>query len=120
MAMKGMSMKQILLSTMIGIWATGAMAHSPLESTTPAHAATVSEVPSEVVFDFKGNIRLTRVTMTYADHEATNLDLSGHKGFISDYAIPLQSMGNGDYLIEWRGLGVDGHALKGTFSFTVE
>jgi len=29
-------------------------------------------------------------------------------------------MGTGNYLIEWRGLGGDGHALNGTFSFTVE
>ena len=70
--------------------------------------------------DFKGDIRLTRVSMTHAEHPSVDLDLDGFDGFISDYAIPLQSMESGVYLIEWRGLGADGHALNGSLSFTVE
>ena len=113
-------MKNILLAGMIGIWATSATAHSPLESTTPANEAIITEVPSEVLFNFKGEIRMTRVTMTHADDPSVNLDLTGHTGFISDYTVPLQGVGNGPYLIDWRGLGTDGHALNGSFNFTVE
>jgi len=29
-------------------------------------------------------------------------------------------MGSGLHLIEWRGLGADGHALKGPFNFSVK
>ena len=36
------------------------------------------------------------------------------------FAIPMQSMGEGTYEIEWRGLGEDGHPMNGTFGFTVE
>ena len=113
-------MKNILLAAMIGIWATSAMAHSPLDSTTPANEATITEALSEIALDFKGNIRLTRMKMTYADNPSVNLDLSGHDGFISDYSVPMATMGSGIYVIEWRGLGDDGHALNGTFKFTVE
>lgn len=113
-------MKKILLAGMVGIWATSAMAHSPLDGTTPTNEATVAEVPTEVLLDFKGTIRLTRVTMTHAEHDSVDLDLSGNSGFISDYAVPMQPMGSGSYKIDWRGLGADGHALNGTFSFTVE
>ena len=113
-------MKQFLRTVMIGLWATGAVAHSPLEATTPANEATVAEVPSEIIMDFKGDIRLTRVSMTHAEAQTVNLDLDGFDGFVSDYAIPLQGMGSGAYVIEWRGLGSDGHALNGSFSFTVE
>ena len=113
-------MKNILLAGMIGIWATSAMAHSPLDSTTPANEAIVAEAPSEIALDFKGNIRLTRMEMTYADNPSVSLDLSGHDGFISDYAVPMDAIGRGVYVIEWRGLGDDGHALNGTFKFTVE
>lgn len=113
-------MKTILLAGIIGIWATGAVAHSPLKSTTPVNEAVVTEVPAEIGLDFKGKIRLTRVEMAHADHPSVDLDLSGNDGFISDYAIPLQGMGAGIYQIEWRGLGTDGHAMNGSFSFTVE
>ena len=112
-------MKKLLLTAMIGMWATGALAHSPLKATTPAHETSVSEVPSEISFDFKGKIRLTRVTMTHGDHPSVDLDLGDVNGFISDYVIPIQPMGSGVYLIEWRGLGADGHAMTGAFNFTV-
>lgn len=113
-------MKQIIFTAMVGLWATGAFAHSPLKATVPANESTVAEVPSEIVMDFKGDIRLTRVSITHAEHPSVDLDLDGFDGFISDYAIPLQSMESGVYLIEWRGLGADGHALNGSLSFTVE
>lgn len=113
-------MKQIVLTAMMGLWATGAFAHSQLEATIPADESVVAQVPSEITLDFKGDIRLTRVSMTHAGQRTGDLDLEEFDGFISDYSIPLQSMGSGVYLIEWRGLGADGHALNGSFGFTVE
>ena len=113
-------MKNILIVGMIIIWATAAIAHSPLKSTTPADNAVIFETPTEVLFDFKGDIRLTRVTITHADNDAIKMDISGHDGFIKNYAIPIESVGFGIYVIDWRGLGADGHALNGKFSFLVE
>lgn len=113
-------MKRILQTAIIGLWATGALAHSPLDATTPAHEATVAQAPAEVILDFKNDIRLTRVSVTHADQPSVPLDLNGFDGFITTYAIALEAMGSGPYLIEWRGLGADGHALNGSFTFTVE
>ena len=113
-------MKKSILAGLIGIWASAAIAHSPLEGTTPAADAVVGQIPESVAFDFKDDIRLTRVTMTHGDKDGVDLDLSGHDGFTSEYAIPMTAMGDGVYLIEWRGLGADGHPMNGSFSFTVE
>jgi methionine-rich copper-binding protein CopC len=41
-------MKKILFAGLLGIWTTGAMAHSPLDGTTPVNEATVTEMPTEV------------------------------------------------------------------------
>ncbi|MGH1459812.1 MAG: copper resistance CopC family protein [Paracoccaceae bacterium] len=113
-------MRNILLAGVIGIWATGAMAHSPLDGTTPANQATVSEMPAQVRLNFKGDIRLTRVSITHADTNSTDMDLGDQTAFMQEFALPMHDMGAGVYVIEWRGLGADGHALNGTFSFTVE
>ena len=113
-------MKTILFAGLIGILATGAVAHSPLEKTTPANEAIVTEMPTEVVMDFKGDIRLTRVAITHADMPSVDMDLSDHTAFTQEFALPMQDMGAGVYVVKWRGLGADGHALNGTFSFTVE
>lgn len=113
-------MKTLLLAGMIGIWATGAMAHSPLDATTPVNEATVTEMPTEVLMDFKGDIRLTRVAIIYADTHSMDMDLGEQTAFTQEFALPMHDMGAGVYVVEWRGLGADGHALNGTFSFTVE
>ena len=113
-------MKIILLACMIGTWAAGAMAHSPLDGTTPANEAIVLEMPAEVLMGFKGDIRLTRVAITHADTRSMDMDLGNQKTFAQEFVLPMHDMGPGTYEVEWRGLGADGHALNGTFSFTVE
>jgi len=113
-------MKNFLRAGMIGMWATGAMAHSPLDATTPADKAIVTQMPLAVLMDFKGDIRLTKVVITHADTHSMDMDLGDQTAFMQDFALPMHDMGAGTYVVEWRGLGADGHALNGTFSFTVE
>ena len=113
-------MKNFLLSGLIAFWATGAIAHSPLDETTPANKAIVSEMPTEVLMEFKGDIRLVRVAITHASSGSMVMDLGGQTAFTKEFRLPMQDMGAGVYVIKWRGLGADGHALNGTFSFTVE
>ncbi|WP_120499139.1 copper resistance CopC family protein [Roseovarius sp. EL26] len=112
-------MKKTLLTGLAMIWATSTSAHSPLETTLPANGATLTEAPREIILNFTGSIRLTRLTLIHTEHE-TDLDLDGYSGFVSDYTIPMHSVGAGTYQVEWRGLGNDGHPMNGTFSFTVE
>ena len=113
-------MKNFLLAGLIGIWATGAMAHSPLQKTTPANEAIVAEMPSEVLLNFKGDIRLTRVSITHADTHSMDMDLGAQTSFTQEFSLPMHDMGAGVYVVKWRGLGDDGHALNGSFSFIVE
>jgi methionine-rich copper-binding protein CopC len=115
-----MKMKNILLAVAVGLWTTAAIAHSPLKATTPADKSIVAEMPLEVVLNFKNTIRLTRVAMTNADKPGIVLDLEGNKKFLSEHRIPVPPLGSGSYVIEWRGLGADGHALKGSFDFSVK
>ena len=113
-------MRNILLAGAVGLWATSAFAHSALDTTVPADGAILSKPPSEIVLEFKGNIRLTRVTFTYAGEQATDMDLGENTSFASDFTFPFEGMGIGEYVINFRGLGTDGHVLNGTFSFTLE
>jgi methionine-rich copper-binding protein CopC len=113
-------MKTTILALTLGLCATGLLAHSPLGMTAPEDEAVLTEAPSEIVMDFVGDIRMTRVTLTDADGTDTKLDVSDYSGFGSDFTIPVEAMGSGTYVVEWRGLGTDGHPLTGKFSFTVE
>lgn len=113
-------MKKIWLAGMIAIWATGAMAHSPLDETRPDSGAVVGEMPSEILMSFKGDIRLTRVTITHAEKHSMDMDLGAQNTFMQEFALPMHDMGAGGYTVEWRGLGADGHVPSGSFSFRVE
>lgn len=113
-------MKKLATLVLISTLATGAFAHSRVDSTTPADGATIGAVPSEINVSFAAKIRLTRVEMTHGDHPSVQLDLGEQTKFDDVFTLPLQDMGEGAYRIEWRGLGVDGHAMQGAFSFTVD
>ena len=45
-------MQRILIAGLIVMWASVAIAHSPLKSTTPANEAIIAQVPDEVRLDF--------------------------------------------------------------------
>ncbi|TMM51176.1 copper resistance CopC family protein [Sulfitobacter sabulilitoris] len=113
-------MKHHFLAAALSLLATGVLAHSPLKATTPADGAVAGAVPTEVTMTFMRDIRLTRVQATHADHDPVDLDLGDQTSFATGFALPLEGMGPGTYVIEWRGLGDDGHPLTGRFGFTVE
>jgi methionine-rich copper-binding protein CopC len=113
-------MKKIVPIVFAMILANNAAAHSPIESSTPGDGAIIAAVPAEVSLDFVNDIRLTRVDMVYQDDTAVQLDLGDQIRFDRRFVLPLQAMGAGSYRIEWRGLGADGHAMRGDFFFVVE
>ena len=99
---------------------TGASAHSPMITTLPADGETLAEVPEKVTITFKRNLRLTKVIWTHAGLHAHELELNGQTSFSTDFTFPFEGKGSGAYVIEWRGLGDDGHPQNGTFGFSVK
>ena len=113
-------MKKLATLVLMSTLATGALAHSRMDTTTPENGATLPSAPAEISFNFADDIRLTRVDLTHRDQTSVQLDLGDQTRFDRAFRLPLQGMGTGLYLIEWRGLGVDGHVMQGSFSFTVD
>ncbi|WP_083100765.1 copper resistance CopC family protein [Pseudophaeobacter leonis] len=113
-------MKNLTILALMNALASGALAHSGVDSILPKDGATLAEVPSEISFSFKGEIRLTRVDMIHQDNPAIRLDLSDQTSFTRVFSLPLDGKGEGIYRIKWRGLGKDGHAMQGEFTFTVD
>jgi methionine-rich copper-binding protein CopC len=113
-------MQKIIAAFAFATLATIASAHSSVDTTTPANEEVLSAVPAQITFDFASEIRMTRVNLTHDGVTEVQLDLGDQKTFRTDFILPLPDAGSGEYLIEWRALGKDGHALQGSFSFTVE
>lgn len=113
-------MRYLIRAMILVLWANASLAHSPLSTTVPADGAILDQPPSELVFEFTGEIRVTRVTLSVSGGSSVDLDLGEQTSFAESYSIPLSQSAPGSYLIEWRGLGSDGHPQTGTFTFTVE
>lgn len=108
------------LAILLALTSPQAFAHSEKESTTPANGAVVEDVPETIGLRFTDGIRLTRVEMIYASSPPKTLEVGPQSGFLKEFSLPLIPMGTGIYQIEWRGLGIDGHPMTGTFSFEVK
>lgn len=113
-------MKNLAAIVLMTLYAATAQAHSNLKTTIPENGAVVSLAPDAVELHFAKDLRLTRVELVHNDAPSVQLDLGRHTSFGRDFIAPLNVGGAGTYHIEWRGLGADGHAMHGRFSFTVE
>jgi methionine-rich copper-binding protein CopC len=109
------------LAILLAFLSTGVVAHSDKESITPADGAVIEGVPNTIEIRFNDGMRLTKVEMAHSENsKPETLELGDQSGFEKEFSLPLVSRGTGVYQIEWRGLGVDGHPMNGTFSFEVK
>ncbi len=97
-----------------------ATAHSPVSSTQPLHGTSLAEPPASLVIEFKNSVRLTKVTVTSDGGPETDVDLSSSKTFAMRHMLPAPDLAPGMYLVEWRALAKDGHAMTGSFSFSIK
>ena len=112
-------MKIIITFVLSTLLASGASAHSKVNTTTPPNLAELADVPTQVGLGFAKKIRLTKVEVTHDTDPSVPIDLSGQTSFEQEFTLPLPDQGGGTYLVEWRGLGMDGHAMQGEFTFEV-
>jgi len=112
-------MKIIIAIIVSSFLASGASAHSKVDTTTPPNQAELAEVPAQIDLGFAKKVRLTKVGVTHENDPTVPVDLSGQVSFERAFTLPLPDMGDGTYHIKWRGLGMDGHAMQGEFTFEV-
>ena len=97
---------------------TSVLAHSDMAETTPAHKSTVAP-PKHISIEFSDRIKLTKVVLIKIGGDS--YPIKAPRRLMHKFTAPLDTvLSAGDYKIQWRGLGVDGHATKGEFTFTVK
>jgi methionine-rich copper-binding protein CopC len=116
-----MDFKRIfLLSTgILGlVFSMQIFAHAMLESTSPADKAVLSPSPPSINFNFGHKTKLVKVNLISTDQEKSlpvDISLPNAKTF----SISLPALKPGSYQVNWSSLSGDGHAVTGTFSFTI-
>ena len=112
-----------LIVALLPSLATPSVSHSPVNSSNPADGATMRVVPKTftLMLAEPGRFMKVEVTHTTVDGSANHiigLKIPSRKMTeMMEFSAP--DMGAGTYLIEWRVLGGDGHAMNGTVTYTV-
>lgn len=105
-------------------FASSVAAHSPVSQSEPADGAVLQTVPQALTLTLSDPGRFMRVEVTHtpeggAAGDPVDLDIPSREVTeMMEFSAP--DMGAGTYVVEWRVLGDDGHALTGTVTYTVQ
>ncbi|WP_166000382.1 copper resistance protein CopC [Bacillus sp. Cs-700] len=115
-------MKKILVLTIASLLMFGNLtyAHTGIESSNPEDGSTITEELTTVTLTFETEIEET------SSFELQNA--SGETVAVDNITVENNTMtgtfdepiANGDYEVPWKIIGIDGHPIEGTFSFSVD
>lgn len=114
-------MKKILLPSLFifMLMPVVGSAHTALEESSPADGKTVAEEPQEIVMEFNTGLEeASSFTVENAEGEKIPFDiaLEGQKMT----GTPGAAMPDGEYTVNWKIIGADGHPIEGAYAFTVK
>lgn len=95
-----------------------AHAHTQLSSSMPADKAVVETAPKEVVLHFNDPVRLTMLSIQKSGGAKQDLGPLPSAP-AKDFSITAPALDAAHYVVSWRALSADTHALNGEFTFTV-
>ena len=115
-------MKKILWMTIacVLLLSNQALAHTGLESSTPAQGSTVTEKLSEITLTFLTKIEETSsFTLTDSSEESVEVeDITVSENVLTGNV--KDSLENGAYQITWKIIGADGHPIEGVIDFVLD
>ncbi|MFC4438937.1 MULTISPECIES: copper resistance CopC/CopD family protein [Natrialbaceae] len=105
--------------------ATPVAAHAYLSDSDPANGGQLETVPDEVALSFSGDgVQVADVTVTDPAGEDVSGDAEIDPDDSQTVRVPLEDAADGEdadgmYTVEWEILADDGHAVTGSFFFSV-
>jgi len=113
-----------LLATAAARPADAARRHLSLVKSAPMADSTVAKSPTAVTLWFSESVELgvTRVRLAGPDATPVTLSAVRRTGAAEPLAVSADlngTLANGSYTVSWSTSSKDGHAVRGTFKFTV-
>jgi copper resistance protein C len=100
------------------LMAGAAQAHTHLQSSVPADKSKIA-APTAIELHFSEAARLTSLSLRQGTAAAKNLAPLPTRA-AKDVSVPVTGLTAGDYTVNWRVAGEDGHVMSGSFAFTVD
>lgn len=112
-------LKMLLLAGLMQ-GSTGLLAHTKLESATPADGASLGEVPKALELGFSEDVQLLKLEVATEAGVAQEIDFKPNATATKTFSIPLPALAADAYVVRWTVLGADGHRVEGSLGFLVD
>jgi copper transport protein len=99
-----------------------AFAHAALLRTTPQASGTVNTPPKQVALTYSEAVEPRFAIVSVTDAAAHRVTAGAPRRSPTDpdtLLVPLERLQQGWYLVYWRVISVDGHPVRGAFTFAV-
>ncbi|MDX6471674.1 MAG: copper transport protein [Gaiellaceae bacterium] len=99
-----------------------AWSHAALLRTIPAASGVLSAPPKQVSLIYSEAVEPRFAVVSVTDAQATQLAAGpAHRSAsnVDELDVPLKQLREGWYLVVWRVISVDGHPVRGAFTFAV-
>lgn len=105
----------------LGMTAAPVHAHAGLESSTPAASSVLEESPPQIVLDFDEPVETALAVIDVFDAQRRTIEIGPvqRAGDGSIVTADVPDLADGTYVVVWRIVSIDGHAVEGAFSFQV-
>jgi len=104
-------------------WASPVSAHAQLDTSTPAPSAVLESAPSEISLDFNEPVTPVARSIEIYNQEGQRIVLGEALVSKDDPSVliaqDVPAIPNGLYVVAWRAVSDDGHAVEGAYTFQI-
>jgi copper transport protein len=104
-------------------WGSPVSAHGQLDSSSPAPAAVLETAPSEISLDFNEPVTPVARSIEIYNQDGQRIVLGEALVSPDDPSVliakDVPAIPNGLYVVAWRAVSNDGHAIEGAYSFQI-
>ncbi|HVY88835.1 MAG TPA: copper resistance protein CopC [Hyphomonadaceae bacterium] len=118
-----MNAKTLSLAAVLALLPASAMpafAHTKVAKTSIENESTLATAPDKFSFTLEHEATLASVALVDAKGKDVALNYTPPKAAATDFTVPLPKLANGFYMLTFKTLAKDGHAMSSMVHFTVK